>query len=73
MVDSVSSDYTVVKINKYSGLQQCTVSHSLCSPNDFCGFPYENMACFLGALEIAKVPANILASSISRIILPVDH
>ena len=57
LADSVGSDYTVVKIYQYTGLQQYTVTSlysTLSFRNAFVWLPYFDMACFLGVREIKK-------------------
>ena len=56
MADSVGSDYTGVKVNQYTGLQQYILSLLSASPsrNPFRGFPYDGMACFLGIRKKKK-------------------
>ena len=72
MADSGSSDYTIVKTNQYTGLQQYTVSpRSSVLPEGIQWVSALEYGVFLGRTPDKKILANILARSISRLLLPV--
>ena len=81
LADSVSSDYTVVEMKQRTGLQQLqqqqqytavSAISSFSSRNALGGFLCYAVACFLDVRNI-KVLANVVPTSISRFLLPVDY